>query len=538
MNWRSLLVSVILSVFSTAVMSYVSLATPIGPWIAPTLVLGLMVFMRGRARGATVDSKERLALVVSAGSIGGIVATAFGFSWPTIYFLNPPLFDSWLAAPEFFAMLMGALTLAAGGLGIWIADWAEPRLVTQQKLAFPTGQLVHRMISAPPESQQEKQLFAGFAGTSLFCMLQDGVGAISGVIPKSLTLVPAGLLAGVRVPVVMFDFWPMLWAIGFVAGHLIAVPLGIGALMRVLIVEPLNTAWFDYVRSIDFVLAFGSGMVLVSALMGMMSLPRVLGKAVRLLSNGKSASQEGPQNVRRFFGTASVVELAFTLLLIFVALYLFEFPISCQLYLVIFTFICTYQMASIAGEIGLAQLGRFATFVMVPALFLFSLTPVQLAVIASFVEVCGGVAVDVLFGRKVAQLMSISSQRMKKFQYLGLLFSALAVGPVFWILINKFGLGSVELFAQKAQARALLIQSTSFDPYVLVLGMVFGFLLKRLRVNPMMVLGGLLMPLNVTIGLVTGGMLARVVRKPAEWEPFWSGVFAANSIWMVVRAFF
>ena len=78
----STVIAVFLSLLSTAAMSYSSMATPIGPWIGPTLVLCAMLIFSIIGRGAT---STNLALVTSAGSVGGILATAVGFSFPTLY---------------------------------------------------------------------------------------------------------------------------------------------------------------------------------------------------------------------------------------------------------------------------------------------------------------------------------------------------------------------------------------------------------------------------------------------------------------------
>ena len=111
------------------------------------------------------------------------------------------------------------------------------------------------------------------------------------------------------------------------------------------------------------------------------------------------------------------------------------------------------------------------------------------------------------------------------------------MGIVFWLLLSNLQLGGAELFAQRAQARALLIHAQHFNFYVLLVGMVFGLVLKLTPLSPMLVLGGLLMPINITFGFVGGALLTLFTKKPQEWIPFWSGVFAANSIWMIVRAF-
>jgi hypothetical protein len=104
------------------------------------------------------------------------------------------------------------------------------------------------------------------------------------------------------------------------------------------------------------------------------------------------------------------------------------------------------------------------------------------------------------------------------------------------MLINHFGLGSPELFAYRAQSRQLLIQAQQFDYIVLLVGGLFGMVLHYLKLNPMLVLGGLLMPLDMTLGLVIGGFLAYLSVDKEEYYPFWSGVFAGNSICMLLRA--
>ena len=61
----------------------------------------------------------------------------------------------------------------------------------------------------------------------------------------------------------------------------------------------------------------------------------------------------------------------------------------------------------------MAPVARFATFVMMPALFIFTTNNEQLTIISTFVEVCGGVAVDVLFGRKLAQLCALEQKQVR-----------------------------------------------------------------------------------------------------------------------------
>ena len=514
----------LLGSFSTAVMSYISMATPIGPWIAPTLVLiGLTLFNGLRQK----EYDEQLALVTAAGSVGGIVATALGFSLPTLYFLDPALFNSWLDRPFYFCTLIAALVLAAGSFGIWIANFFEYQLIVVERRSFPIGQLVHKMIAAHNQARKALDLMVGFFGTILFSFAQDGLYLFRSFIPKSITLINTVTIGMWRVPSIQFALWPLLWAIGFTTGHVIAIPLLVGAVSKIVLVDPLNQIFFQNLSNMDFVLAFCSGMILASTLFGLVKMPLLFFNTLKKVNVGSISHYA----VTRYH----LMQAAMLLLFLTIFLQYFHFPLLAQWYIIVFTFICTYQIIMIAGDIGLAPLGRFATFVMVPAMFIFNLDYVQLVLIATFVEIAGGVAADILFGKKLAYLSSIESKKMGYYQYIGLIVSALVVGIVFWLLIYHFKLGSESLFAYKAQSRQLLINAQYFDYKVLLLGFIFGYALRLGAINPMLVLGGLLMPINISLGLVFGGLITYFTDSKEEWFPFWSGVFAANSIWMLAQ---
>jgi len=518
-------------------MSYISMATPIGPWIASTLVLIAMLVYKVLRQKDHVS--EQLALVTVAGSIGGILATAMGFSFPTLYFLDPILFNEWMSKPFYFCTVLAAFAFVAGWFGLWIANVVEHKFIVEEKLAFPIGQLVQKMIAAQNQVRKAWELMIGFVGTGVFCILQDGIFGLKGFIPKSIALIPATTLPiGSRfqlmIPMIPFDIWPMLWAIGFVTGHVIAVPLAVGALSKIFVVDVINRQFFPDTKSIEFVLAFCSGMVLAGALQGLLDTPAILWNAIKKMTEG-NANKSTPgflQSIKREY----LIEAVLVVLCLVAFFTYFNFSLIAQLYLILFAFVCTYQMALIGGKLGLAQLGRFATFVMVPAMFLFNLNSVQIVLISTFVELCGGVATDILFGRKIGSLAHISHRRLRSFQYLGLVVSSITIGVVFWLLIKQFTLGSPDLLAIRAQARQLLIGVKAFDYYILIIGLLFGFLLKVVKMNPMLVLGGLLMPLNISVGLMLGGCATLLTKAKEEWYPFWSGVFASNSVWMLLKA--
>jgi len=68
----------------------------------------------------------------------------------------------------------------------------------------------------------------------------------------------------------------------------------------------------------------------------------------------------------------------------------------------------------------------------------------------------------------------------------------------------------------------------------LILGFLYGVLLKKFKVNPTMVFGGILMPNSLTIGLMVGAVISWFTKKSKEKQPFWSGVFAGESMWILI----
>ncbi|MCL5875441.1 MAG: hypothetical protein M1114_03145, partial [Candidatus Dependentiae bacterium] len=145
---------------------------------------------------------------------------------------------------------------------------------------------------------------------------------------------------------------------------------------------------------------------------------------------------------------------------------------------------------------------------------------------------------DALFGRKMGQLASIDRRYIVWFQMFGVVVAALSIGAIFLMLITHFGLQTPELFAQRAQSRAVLINAYSFDYYVMACGALFAFVLKYFKINAVLVLGGLAMSVDVSLLLVLGGIMAMCVKDPEEYYSFWSGVFSASSLWMVLKTLF
>lgn len=553
----TLILSIILSCISTAIMSYISMAVPIGPWIETTLVLiAMLIFGIVRSKIDLEKKINTISLATAAGGIGGILATGMGFSLPTLYFVDPNLFNSWIANPIYFSTILAALALSAGSLGIIIAGFFEEKLIVQQQMPFAIGQIVHKIIMAQNQLKKALSLLFGFISTITFLYAQTCLNFIA----KQFCLISKISFSIFSIGPITFrtDLIPMLWSIGFVTGHLIVVPLIIGFIAKIVILEPLfylythETIINTILRNIcttctfmpkltfslskisieDFSVAFCSGMVIYGVLVSFIGLPKYITKAI------KNISYSNPTLQLQFNKWHLPVILTSLTLCVLLFSY-FNFSILSQIYILACTAIWTYQVLVIAGEMSLAPLGRFATFVMVPGMILFGFNVLQSTLVATFVEITTGVASDTLFGRKLARLTNINHKKIVLYQWLGLIISSLTIGIIFWLIITTFGLGAnTDLPVIKAYGRALLINSKNFDFFSLICGIIFGYALTKTKVNPALVLGGILMPPHFSLILIAGGLSTYLTKDKEEHYPFWSGVFAANSIWMILNTIF
>lgn len=557
MNFLTLLISILFSFFATAIMSYISMATVIGPWIDTTLVLmGMLIFSLFRKWYNDRTLRQALGLSTAAGGIGGILATGAGFSFPTLFFVDNSQFCTLLNDPFSWIGTIGLLAFAAGSVGLVVAHFCEYPFLIKQELAFPIGELVYKMISAADSMKKAWMLGVGLLSSTVLLIMQYFIAFLK----KPVVLLHKQSWSIITLPQLslQMDMLPMFWAIGFVTGHVIAIPLALGMLARFFCIEPLHKlygllcqylssvglfscdqgAFFNSTLSLhDFTIAFCSGMVVFGAGMSFLDLPRMIRSAyTNMQSKKESLFSEFLLPSSYSFFWVIVVAVLFSNSRV---LSYFGFSWAAQLYLLIFTVVCTYQMLLIAGKIGLAPLGRFATFVLVPGMFLFGYTPLQITVVSMYVEVAGGVACNALFGRKMAHLSGIDRVSIERAQWLGLFVSSLCVGIVMWLLIKRFGIGLEPgaLSVAKAASRALLVNVKSFDIATLLLGVLFGSILKKARVNAVLLLGGILMSPDLSLMLILGGLSTYLTTDREYFYPFWSGVFAANSLWMLLKAF-
>jgi hypothetical protein len=548
--------------FAVAVMSYIAIATPIGPWIEIVVALLCMLSVKlfcSRCQDATI--KQFIGLTTAAAGVGGIVAVVSGFIFPTLYFLDAAQFNAWLATPWTFALIIGSSIMVGGSYALMIAGIFRNQMLTDTRMPFPIGRIVAETITAYNQVRKALELVAGLTSTFII----NGLSKVFSWFPSSITVLPTFkigplALASESIPI---NIMLLFVAIGFVAGDLLVAPLITGICTKLVFLEPLQKLLFADISPSNVVLAFGGGMLFLEALFGLLKLPvkkwfialrTYLSTCTISLQNlgpEKTARPEPVEGLERArllskvghnlqwchsFATQFYEHIAVVFLCI-AYLWYFEFSILAILYIMGLTAVFAHQLLIIGGKTGIAPFGRFSTAVMLPGFIIFQFTSVQITLVSLFVSFAGAIAVDLMFGHVMGRDLGIPASRITKFQILGLCISALIYGLILMLLINHFGLGSPELSAQRGQARALLTTAAQFNWIIVALGAFFCLLLHRTRINATLVFTGLFFPIKYSILLVAGGIMTYFVESKQAHEPFWSGVFAAGALWIILSVF-
>ena len=274
MNAFTIILGCLLAVFSTIILSYISIATMVGPWIAPTIVLITSIIIKLRQRITLTQTDIKSIITIQAiASGGGIIAVGVGFALPVLYFLAPETFNSWLSDHNHFCTLISATCLSSGSFGIFLGRIFAPRVTTNPNLPFPISQLTYKAATSQTQNQQSKMFLGGISATLFTCFLRDGIGSFKGFIPKSINFFQKQLGKELSLSI-----WPTLWAIGYTIGIGIAFPLLVGVASKYCILTPLNHhanflpfTLFKPFPHLTFATAFCSGLVLAEVTIGLAS---------------------------------------------------------------------------------------------------------------------------------------------------------------------------------------------------------------------------------------------------------------------------
>lgn len=484
---------------------------------------------------------QSLARIQVAGAYTGLLAVAVGFTLPTYFFVDKAYYmDLIINRPVYIATCVGLFVLIWSIVGTILGNVFAHHFLQDGELKVPVADLIKTTIDAAREKKELINLMLGMGAGGVLCAFKGWLLSLQAAEFMRMSFLPQ---VGVMGSVVGHAISPTLWAVGFIAGPTMAVALFIGLVSKYLVFHPLFAQISHFRPTLEltfeqYLVAVSSGLVVADLFSGALS---ALKDMVLLLKNDNGVAsfalyvKETVLKAREIARQADYLwfALSCSVAVWFLRWFQITSP-SLIVFLIVALCVSVYQMTLLAGQIGLVQFGRFATFVMLPCLFFFKVTAFQAIVISSIVSIVGAAAANLLFQYRLADDMNIPRSSMYNIQMASSVLGAVCIGIIFVLLCSYLSLGSSEFFAFRCYARALLIQSFNFDLLSVGIGVAWGIVLRLFNVSPAMVLGGILMPRELVVAFVFGAILSALVENPREHMSTASGVFAAEAIWVFV----
>lgn len=542
-----------LSMLASAILLYISIATAIGPWIAPTLILiSSIIFKIFHKKG--IETPQHLTMISALASGGGIISVGIGFSLPMLYFLSPETFQILISSPWLFILKISCTILLAGGFGIFIGKFFAKTILKKDDLPFPISKIAYQIATAQADDKDGKRLLYGITSTLILCALRDGFYSFKGLITKHIILLQTSITGPL-----IFSIWPTLWSVGYTIGLSSTIPLLIGLISRYAILYPINHhglylpfTLFTPLKEESFITAFCSGMIISDIALSVLSHPRRTVQYIKayvatirqpnipflssILFNPIKYLCSDTSSIKLIAKSFNRIEPFIAITSFFLFFSFLGFSLLAQFTILAAMVIALYEINRLCGKIGLLQIGRFSAFLLIPVVLLFKINPLQMTGLILFFNVAAGVSSDLLFDYKTAELSSTSRDTVHTLQWIGLIISSLSVAVVCYILFTNLTLGSEEFFAHRGRTKALLVQSLNFNHYIVSAGFLFGYILKRFfKTSPTMAFGGIIMPSQITLGFLFGGILSKLAGKKQDlYLPFCSGVFATETLWLLI----
>lgn len=508
--WLLLCLTILFAGFSQAMMSFLVMHWSMGPWFGPIFVVVCMALVIPFISRKWFQ--EHAMVTIATGSIGGMVGLCLGMTIPAFYFLHKGEFLTWIMTPVWFAGVISLLVFCAGLLAFFITYLIKDHFIGDDQLPFPVAKLVYDIVSLEQYAPEHQLMWIGVGISTLWNSILFAFRFALQAFIMNLQIIP------------------LLFSVGFMAGHLVTIPAIIGIINRLIALDILHAYFFEEIPSKEFLVMFCLGMLVVQILYSFflfiswflhrnddVGTMRVLIRLKdRLLDN--------------FFGGVVIVLLSSILLCalgVHVYELLFVFPVLILIAL---------NVARIVGVIGIIDINGFVWCVLLPLLYCSDISSLNVLLVATFVTLCLGMVIDLIFSYKLTRLAQISYSYVLRYQMIAFFVVVITSGIVMWYYAQAFTEQSLSLVASDAQDLDSLINFGVFNYKIFMSGMLSGLLVLFSRQSLLGVVGLTLMIPYHSMWLIIAGAISFLVVDRRKLYPLWFGVYAAHAFWMIVWA--
>ncbi len=499
--------AIFFSVMSTGMMSFLTMNTQLGPWVAPVFVVVCMVFVI-----PFIKSKwfyEHAIVAIASGSAGGMIGICLGLSFPSFYFLHKELFESWLAEPIKLCAVIFCFVMSASLYALFLGFFLRHYFLHEPRAKFPMSQLVYDVIFVDEQQKSHHRMVAGVGVATLW---------------NSLMLLGRSSLA-VYAP--QLHMLPLLLSVGFVAGMVIALPVFVGFCIRLIVLDGVRMYTGSNLSLNSFLITFCTGMLMV-ALARMIFLAWKNRKSKKVHERNQYWHKKIKEhNIFKWYAVIVAGMCAI--------FYFFGGFLIVSLYTLVAIAWLSKYMVQIISEVGIIEIDSYAWFVILPLVYMVAPTSDVVVAIAVFATLCLGLIVDFMFSYKLADLAKISYHKIIRYQLIASFCAAIAAGLFFIWFCTTWGLSSFEFVTPKAHELDSIIKFGQFDLKILIAGILCGVVVLMITSELLTVIGAILMAPFMSATLVIAGMSAHLIKKRERWYPMWFGVYAGHMLWLIIQ---
>ncbi|MFA5106080.1 MAG: OPT/YSL family transporter [Candidatus Micrarchaeia archaeon] len=471
-----------------------------------------------------VRDHDKINVMQTAGSTGGLLAAGVIFTLPAAYMLGIPL--------DFFQVTASALL--GGGLGIALSAMIRKNMIETEKLPYPDALAASKVINASTKMGGEKNLlFASFGIAGLFAIARDRFGLVPSYFNLDTLKLPQANLFSLGSSISMIPI-----AGGFLIGTLFSSAWFAGAFISNIVLVPYLAASGAYASKAaalaEFAKPAGVAVVIGAGAAYFLLLGIKYAKAYLKESGKKKAGAEGPAHV----GHATAMwAKAFVILAFAVLMAMFDFDIVMSLLALVFAIGMAILGGRVTGEMNVDPMEIFAMIAIVLGKVFLGFAAIKLVLVAAVVCTSAGIAGDMMQDYKVGSIVGTKPRRQLIAQIVGLVF---AVSVMYAIMASfaTIGYGTMKLPSPQATAIKGLISLDTLSAatvYGLAIGFVLTLLLSyaNLAALPIAIGIGMYVPIELSVPIFIGGLARAAIDRAGKTDTariIASGVIAGEGI--------
>ncbi len=504
----TMLLSIASSIFSMAMMGYLSMSTELGPWIAPIFMVVVMVIARPYLKGK--KASESIIAVVTSSSLAGMVGMCLGLSFPSFFFTQQRTFKILLESPLKFSLVVGCFVIASALYGFLLGYMLHHYFLVEEHRKFPMSRLVYDVL----HHENPKEIrFLAMVGVVVSFVINKAIGFFYYMPTRHL---------------VNFNMYPLLVSLGFITGQAIAVPALIGLITRVITFRLIHIYIPSTMTDKSLVITFCIGMIFAWFILNLnIMFIRKTSKYWQTHSFLLNALK------KRWFWAWIIISLiaSFGLLMYWKLTVFFILPILMMLVLL------SLYSINILSLLGFIDISTYVLFVLFGMIYFIPSTMATMIAVSVFATLSLGIVIDLIFSYKLASLAQIHYKFVTKYQIVGIVTAVIFSGICFWYFCTMVSIQSYSFIVQKTYQIENIFKYSEYSPHIFLAGFIYAAVLDYLKGDLLAIVGGVLMAPEVSTVLIVSGAFANMIKNREKIYPVFLGVYAGHMLWLLFGMF-